>query len=1404
MGGTPIKPRPARGPAALAALVALALSITSLGAGPAFGASAAADKPSASTAQKPPARPTTERERAEDAALAKAKVTGKPVPVPVAMTETDSVVANPDGTLGLSRSVAPVRTKRSGEWADLDATLVKGEDGMLRPKATASALTLSGGGTAPLAMLEQDGKKLVIAWPDPLPVPVLEGPSAVYPDVVPGTDLKVSATEAGGISQIFVVKSVEAGKHPKLAKLTTGLKGQGVTVSADAAGNLKAADASGRTVFRAPTPTMWDSAAPAQAPLAKASGVGRFSEAATVSPRDHDEPVKVVSGSNGPGGAAKVVRLQADLGKDTIALTPDQSFLSDPATAYPVYIDPAWTPTNRGTQHWAWVQEAYPTTVSYDDYSDTYDPGVGYQRWRTRTGLERYYVQLDTSDLGDKNIKKASFFATQSYAADATCSTAYNVDLHSTEPLLSDITWTSQPRDWEVLRTTALNSAGGPGCPGSTTRGEWDVRDHLAANHWRGSVTYGLFAANESKSSSNSSFKRFTRNKSNLPFLYVEYNRPPYNPWELGTYPAPQNPNGNGCGWVGATNYAGLVIGAWIGDPDGQPNDAHFQVLDTADSSLAFDSGWLGAAHGTHWVSAHPTNLVDGRTYTWNVQSGDGDMTSSWVAGCTFTVDTQPPSVPVVRSVEYPPSGTLPGSTQHIGRPGTFTVKSADSLSGVISYEWALNGTVPAGGGNSVPADADGSAVIKLTPTSWGTNILRVQSVDRAGNRSQQHTYTFFVPDNPNAKTTLGDITGDERVDFIAPNDKGDLVVYPTAVDPSAGGVLASDVVNSPGGKGWGPGTLTSHRGGNGIRIDDLWVHRDGQLKLYRNSLTQGGLAANGGLYYHASKALTVQRPYVDDCTVATTGRRCGSEYAENWSRVKQLLAVGDALPEAGATPRNDLLTVEDDGANSSLVLFQGTGTTNELRDPVVLVLSTSGWDNLTLIAPGDATGDGLPDLWARDKTTGDVYQYANVAGNPTALGDHNRRTKIGSGVTAATHPVVSSSGDTSADGIPDLWALDSQHRLRIWDGIASSGKVTGFRADRTMGDTRISTAHWKLNEDTGNTAIDLRARNNATLSSNGTTRTADTVAGVSTKVVTLDGTSGTVTAGGPSVDTTRSFTISAWVKSAKPTGVALSQDGAHASGFVLWHDGDGTWNFGMSKRDDDGWNYDQTAVMNDAAKVQPKTWTQLTATYDSETGLIALYVDGTLARTGHHAAGNSWNATGPLVMGRYKNASKPSSFFEGAISNISVYHHSTIPTATGTTLVSAVSSTKCADNNHGSPAEGNRIQIWDCNADPGAPQLFEIRANGEVRVGGKCVTAAGGGTANRTLIQINSCDGTGAQQWLRTATSGFRNPQSGRCLDLPYARIDSGTQLELSDCNSSNAQRWHAPGLATPLGATG
>jgi hypothetical protein len=81
------------------------------------------------------------------------------------------------------------------------------------------------------------------------------------------------------------------------------------------------------------------------------------------------------------------------------------------------------------------------------------------------------------------------------------------------------------------------------------------------------------------------------------------------------------------------------------------------------------------------------------------------------------------------------------------------------------------------------------------------------------------------------------------------------------------------------------------------------------------------------------------------------------------------------------------------------------------------------------------------------------------------------------------------------------------------------------------------------------------------------------------------------------------------------------------------------------------------------------------------------------------------------------------------------------------------------------------------------------------LRILGKCLDVAGGGTGDGTLIQLYDCNGTAAQQWTANASTGaLGNPVSGRCLDIPNSSTNDGTQLQLFDCNGSNAQRWVLP----------
>ncbi|MFD7880694.1 hypothetical protein ACFV5G_42690, partial [Streptomyces sp. NPDC059766] len=170
---------------ALSGLVLAGLPVLSpapAGAAPAQGAAAR----SAASATSPAAQ-----------AAARAAESGKQVEVVSERTEYSTTYANPDGsTFNLKQSVTPVRVARpGGVWATPDATLVRRDDGRLAPKAAVAGVSFSGGGDGKdLVSMAEGGHTLTVGWTGSLPAPTLEGDSAVYADVLPDVDLRMTAT----------------------------------------------------------------------------------------------------------------------------------------------------------------------------------------------------------------------------------------------------------------------------------------------------------------------------------------------------------------------------------------------------------------------------------------------------------------------------------------------------------------------------------------------------------------------------------------------------------------------------------------------------------------------------------------------------------------------------------------------------------------------------------------------------------------------------------------------------------------------------------------------------------------------------------------------------------------------------------------------------------------------------------------------------------------------------------------------------------------------------------------------------------------------------------------------------------------------------------------------------------
>lgn len=87
-----------------------------------------------------------------------AQSTGKPVVANTLTTAFQQTTANPDGTYTFTESAAPSRIYRGNAWVPLGPTLHRNSDGTISPAVTTSTLTLSGGGSRPLATSATGGR----------------------------------------------------------------------------------------------------------------------------------------------------------------------------------------------------------------------------------------------------------------------------------------------------------------------------------------------------------------------------------------------------------------------------------------------------------------------------------------------------------------------------------------------------------------------------------------------------------------------------------------------------------------------------------------------------------------------------------------------------------------------------------------------------------------------------------------------------------------------------------------------------------------------------------------------------------------------------------------------------------------------------------------------------------------------------------------------------------------------------------------------------------------------------------------------------------------------------------------------------------------------------------------------
>ncbi|MFF3329273.1 DNRLRE domain-containing protein [Streptomyces sp. NPDC002888] len=972
-----------------------------------------------------------------------------------------------------------------------------------------------------------------LTWPGAVPTPVVDGNRILYPEIFPGGDLVLVADD-DGFGQVVVVKNRQAAADPHVQQLAYGLHSADLTFRLDpVSGVVSAESAYGDEVAVSPTPLMWDSSGapavtdgtvgataqpttsespdPTDSTSESPSDTASPSEEAVESDEQSDTDIEVLpSASDGPEptvaesplpsapaeptpdasqtGSSATLSLpslegpspdsrgdlvEADLSGGQWTLTPDQDFLNDPATTYPVFIDPS---VKKHTQNWTTAYNRHPNATFYNgkgfNKGGTHEARVGFESDTWGTSRSFFNISFDKGLKGTK-ITSAKLRMLETYSW--SCQSR-SMSVHLTGEIDAHTNWKNAPKlhDGNKLATKSFAHGYKSGCRDAFETFDVKKGAQKAADKGEDMITFGLRARDEH---AQYAWKKFQANGDFAPVLDLVYNRKPSivsNSLDLGpdgkcTTTTPYVRMGSG----------DLTFTAKAADKDKNLDYFDFDLWQTGQWDTTGDllkSTGKVSAGGDGDTALRTTSkfstsgLKSGATYSWRVRAvDDAGTTSGWYpkTPCRFVLDTTAPRPPKVSSTDYPNAdGSENGfgndgedanwSTKKFGTPGSFTVRALNT--DVVRYEYGFNSASYTGSlarTNGTATSVSGTISGAKPPTA-GPNVLYVRAVDSAGNVSEATKYFFYVTPRDQADTP-GDFTGDKLPDMMVVTEGGNLALYPSQattdltkgsgdLDYSMPGAYRANPEKDPNGDDLPPyvaapnghfkGALITHNGDiyGGDGLQDLVVRVEGKLFVYPGD---------------GYGAVDIDRRQE---ILLPAG-------APSPSTLTQIVAAGDMTGDG----RTDFLATVGDA------LWAFTGYHGATIDQAIR-LSSSPWTERDLVTVMDVSGDGVTDVVYRTDASSRLLLRKGIAAsgggvdlNSLAAGANSAGgadTEYGAaGWSSASIPLLMGTPDANGDAVPDIWTVRSDGSVRFYSGSKTvlSGSGTEIVGAASYWKTRIA-----------------------------------------------------------------------------------------------------------------------------------------------------------------------------------------------------------------------------------------------------------------------------------------------------------------------------------------------------------